>query len=114
MTPNNIAKTIQQQMLMVGMPIIMSWGTTNYQSMSEEKLKSFEITGMGALKFKVNGMKFKGHVLVVLNFIDTYDVYFGNIRKDIFKITKIMNDVYCEELGQVIDNYIEKQANYQF
>jgi len=114
MSTKEIAKTIQQQIFAIGFPIVMSWGPSDYKSVSEKVLKDFKVEGMGALKFQVSGMKFKGIVLVVLNFMDTYDIYFGKVEKNEFKIEKTFENIYCDQLGTIIDEYVEKQDNYRF
>ena len=71
------------------------------------------------LMFRVNGLKFKGIVKVQLNAMDTYDIYlFDNsmkmaeCKKEV--ALKTYQNVYCDELVDVIDNNIEKQDFYRF
>lgn len=71
------------------------------------------------LMFRVNGLKFKGIVKIQLNAMDTYDVYLfdnslkmGECKKEIS--LKTYENVYCDELVDVIDNNIEKQDFYRF
>lgn len=71
------------------------------------------------LMFRVNGLKFKGIVKVQLNAMDTYDIYLfdnsmkmGECKKEV--ALKTYQNVYCDELVDVIDNNIEKQDFYRF
>ena len=108
-----IANTIQQQLKQfLGMPIIWSWGQSALQAVNQEQLKSFDIDGLGALKFKVNGIHHKGHVLVVLNFSDTYDVYICSIRNGTIKIKDKEMGLYLDQFGTWIDEKVEKVEKY--
>lgn len=71
------------------------------------------------LMFRVNGLKFKGIVKVQLNAMDTYDICLfdnslkmGECKKEV--ALKTYENVYCDELVDVIDNNIEKQDFYKF
>lgn len=115
MEHKEIAKTIQQQIMAIGKPIVWSWGAHNYYAVDTKNLKSdFNIDGMAALKFCVNGAKFKGFVIVVLNYIDTYDVYFGNYDGSAFVVENTLENVYCDELGYQIDEFVEKLPTYRY
>jgi hypothetical protein len=63
-----------------------------------------------ALILKVNGHLFKGYVVIALDYSDTYNVHLvtthGNISKSI-------ENVYCDELAEVIDNNIERIPEYK-
>jgi hypothetical protein len=63
-----------------------------------------------ALRFTVNGRHFKGHIYIVLNPMDLYTVYYcsnqGNIKM-------IDEDLYCDQLTEVIDEKIEKIPVYK-
>ena len=72
MEARQIAKTIHQQ-LTYGKANLMrtwSWGMNTLQSGKDEG------KNLGFLRFKVQGMKFKGWVKVSLSFDDTYKVEF--------------------------------------
>lgn len=58
---------------------------------------------MPALKFKVNGRLHKGYVIIALNGADYYEVYLQNVSET----TLISDEVCFDELGDVIDEYIE-------
>lgn len=116
MNTKEIATTIQQQMYAsVGTPVIWSWGAHKYSMVSEKTLKDFGFEGLGALCFLVDGAKFQGEVFVVLNYVDTYDIYFRKARNDgtMFVEHKIEN-TYCDTFASLIDEYVEKQENYRF
>jgi len=110
----NIAKTIQSQLLhTVGQGVLWSWGQSALQSVSESVLTTLGITnGLGALKFKVNGHHHKGHVLIVLNGADTYDVYICSIRKGQMKIKDEVKGLYFDEVGSWIDEKVEYVEEY--
>jgi hypothetical protein len=63
-----------------------------------------------ALILKVSGHLFKGYVVIALDYNDTYNVHLvtthGNISKSI-------ENVYCDELAEVIDNHIERIPEYK-
>jgi hypothetical protein len=87
---------------------VMSWGTKSLVGSDE---------GYGFLMFSVSGMKFKGKVKVELNGMDYYDVRF--YKRDSkeplgYKEVKTLNDVDCESLNEMIDDYIERQNEYSF
>lgn len=116
MTSKEIAKTIHQQLIATTLqPVFWSWGASAFQSVTEENLKMFGIEKcLGGLKFKVNGFKFKGHIVIALNSLDYYNIYFGNIRKNEFKIKNSFTDISFDEMSDLIDDTIEKQENYKF
>lgn len=91
-----VAKTIKEQLVsLTPMPILMSWG-----------IKEFVATlydDMPALRFKVNGRLHAGNVIIALNGSDYYEVYLQNDKG-----TECVNEeVYFDELGDVIDRAIE-------
>ena len=113
MNPTEIAQTIQEQLKQfLGMPVIWSWGQSALQAVSGEQLKHLGISGLGGLKFKVNGMHHKGHVLVSLNFADTYDVYICSIRKDTMTVKEKLEGLYLDEFGTWIDEQVELVEDY--
>ena len=110
----NIAKEIQNQLFhTVGQNVLWSWGQSALQSVRQSSLEEFGITnGLGALKFKVNGHHHKGHVLIVLNGVDTYDVYICNIRKGQMKVKEKVKGLYFDEVGNWIDDKVEYIEEY--
>lgn len=67
-----------------------------------------EIDGRPALVLQVNGFVFRGLVAVVYEDDDTYSVRTEEIPGDDWKIVR--TQVYCDEIGQVLDELIEKPA----
>ena len=63
------------------------------------------------LQFKVQGFKHKGFVAVTYNEgKDLFDVTLFNCQ---MVITKKIEDVYFDQLVEVIDNEVEKVHNYE-
>ena len=76
---------------------VLSWGFHNPQRLPNDK----------GLRFNVQGFKYKGTVEVVYN-----------EGKDLFEVRLIDNginveDVYLDNLINVIDNLVEKTSNYK-
>ena len=65
------------------------------------------------LRFKVSGMKHKGHVYIFLNGSDLYDVYLTSVYGKIVDISGDMG-LYFDDLTDWIDDRIEKQPDYRF
>jgi len=108
-----IANTIQKQMIAtVGMNTIWSWGKHGEQFLTDENLESLGIKGLGALKFKVNGHHHKGHVLVVLNGSDYYDVYICHVRAGKIRIVDSVKDRFFDEFAEWIDEKVERIESY--
>lgn len=97
------ADIIRQQLLATTpMNVICSWGA----------LHGFLATtynDMAALMFKVNGRLFKGHVLIAYNEMDYYEVYL----KDDKGIRLLHPEVYFDQLGDVIDEAVERGDNIE-
>jgi hypothetical protein len=76
-------------------------------------LRSFICWGVGrpyqfankALWFTVKGRYLKGNVLITLAWNDTYTVRFLNAK---WETIKVLEQVYCSDLNEIIDNNIEK------
>ena len=62
---------------------------------------------MDALKFRVNGRLFQGDVIIAYNENDTYEIYLKN--EDGTRLVK--DDVYFDEMSEVIDVAIERGDN---
>jgi len=80
--------------------IFWSWGVS--------KMTNFLDKG---LLLKVNGHHHKSYVLITLAWNDTYTVYIISNRGAVLNEYK---EVYFDMLTEVIDNRIEKIADYQF
>jgi len=102
---------------------MMRWGATGFMGMKKEGK-------LGTLRFKVNGLKFKGFVYISLNGSDTYDIEFVKVKRrkdeelsklygrtkfeEYTETVKEMNGIYCDQMNELIDEYVEKQSNYAF
>ena len=100
-----IANIILQQIKYPNKMIYLTWGATQITY-------GMNIHKAPFLSFKVNGMKFKGYVWIFYNRgMDWYDIEFisthGNLKHRI-------EEVYCDELQEKIDNYVEKLVSYKF
>lgn len=95
------AETIRQQLFAsTPMNVICSWGA----------LHGFIATvykNMATLMIKVNGRLFQGMVMVAYNEMDYYEIYLRNESG-----TKLVHsEVYFDQLGDVIDEAIERGTN---
>jgi len=80
--------------------ISMSWGFRN----------AVIIKNNLAYRFTVSGYHHKGHVYIVLNASDLFDIYYTSNRGTIKKIEK---DVYIEDLLNILDKDIEYIKAYK-
>lgn len=62
---------------------------------------------MAALKFRVDGRLFQGDVIIAYNENDTYEIYLKNADGE----RKVKDDVYFDEMSEVIDVAIERGDN---
>lgn len=93
-----IADTIRQQLLTTTpMNVICSWGALHGFIATVNK-------DMATLMFKVNGRLFKGYVLISYNELDYYEIYL----KDSNGIRLVHEEVYFDQLGDIIDETIER------
>ena len=76
----------------------MCWGIT----------KRANIENKGLL-IKVNGMKFKEWILITLNGLDWYEIDFV---KSNGTVVKHLGDVFCEDMCDLVDDYIERLDTY--
>jgi hypothetical protein len=76
-----------------------SWGAKNFAAYNNR-----------ALRFNTNGHHHKGEVVIVLNFLDLFDVYLLN--KD-NTIKEVLPDVYLEDLFSIMDDKIERVPEYK-
>lgn len=87
-----IASEIRRQLFYFGKIKVWSWGAHAW------------IGGENYLEFKVQGFKLKGIVRIALNGLDLYDITFKNIKCETIKE---FNDVYAEDMVDIIDNEVE-------
>lgn len=96
-----IANEAARQLLATTRPnVLFSWGA----------FYGFRATiyrDMAALKFKVNGRLFQGDVIIAYNENDTYEIYLKNADGE----RKVKDDVYFDEMSDVIDVAIERGDN---
>lgn len=102
----DIVRTILEQIKFPNRTIFWSWGAKGFtaaQSNDENK--------QPCLMFKVNGRKFKGYVHIFYDWSDYYRVEFVSTHKN---LKKVVDEVYFDELQNVIDEYVEKVADYAY
>lgn len=97
-----IANTILQQIQGMDRWALMAWGAKNFVGGKLDGKHE-------GLKFQVNGLKFKGWVMVLYNYgMDTYTVKTYKLVKGDVKYYHEQEDVHFPELVEVIDGFIEK------
>lgn len=109
------AKTILAQIkATAGWAMIASWGAHGFLLVREDMI-SLPEKYEAALVFKVNGYLHKGHVIVSLNWNDTYTVSIGKLRAGKFTVKDSVPMVYFDNLGSVIDGLVESDeiAKYE-
>ena len=83
------------------------WGATAFTVDNQRKPRM--------LRFKVSGMKHKGHVYIFLNGSDLYDVYLTTLKGKIIEISEGSHGgLYFDMLTDWIDDRVEKQENYRY
>jgi len=92
-------KYIKQAAPSGGFPYSWSWGFNSPVIVVKNK----------ALRFTVQGHFHKGHVYIVLDFMDTFTIYYTSNQGNIKKISK---DIYIDQLIEVLDNEIERIPKY--
>jgi hypothetical protein len=104
-----IANTIWKQICAGEMIKVWSWGVP-LNSRAGEQNKD----GSGSLHFKVNGQKFKGTVIVKYRPVpDDYVIEFVKIKGTERIVEHTIEDVYCDQLTELIDEYVEKIPAYK-
>ena len=103
----SVAQTIYDQLKATSKIKMWSWGS--HEFVGEQKSNR-----EGYLKFKVNGNHFKGLVKITLELNDTYTIDFLQFDKttNAMKIVKHIPMQYFDEMGDVIDNYVEYIDDY--
>lgn len=96
-----IANTIAQQLLATTPKnVLFSWGAFY-------GFRAAIYKDMAALKFKVDGRLFQGDVIIAYNENDTYEIYL----QDKSGTRLVKDDVYFDEMSEVIDVAIERGNN---
>ena len=99
---NNVANYIRE-ILLTQLMVVFSWGAHNFKSIGESE------EGEGGLEFIVNGFKHQGGVRIVLNWLDTFDIY---LLDNTGNVTEKVGDVYLDSLVSVVDNMVENVEDY--
>lgn len=94
----SVAETIRIQLRWsVTVPVIMSWGVSEYTACWYD--------GMASLRMKVNGMIHKGFAVVCYD--EGPDEYVLHLLDKNSSLVKTIDNVYADELGIRIDEEIE-------
>ena len=99
----NIIANYIREILLSQLMVVFSWGAHNFKSIGESE------DGEGGLEFQVNGFKHQGGVRIVLNWLDTFDVYLFDANGN---VTEKVGDVYVDNLIPIVDNLVEKVEGY--
>lgn len=78
---------------------VWSWGAHAWTKMNSN-----------CLRFTVNGRHHRGHVYLVVNHSDLFDVYLTSNRGT---IKKVLNDVWVDSLVDAIDTEVERIPAYK-
>lgn len=104
----DVAKEILNQMVTIDRMMLWSWGAHAYKAIPPNNFKTPFGDHMGGLVFKVQGKKFGGHVAVILDPSDTYNIHFGRLVKGEFKESKpVARGMYVEDFVDYIDGEVE-------
>lgn len=88
---------------------LMAWGSTSFQYFSDKHFT--DTPHLGGLLFTVNGLKFKGQVMIRLAPNDTYIVEIGQLVKGEWEAKIQKDEVYVDELHSIIDDLVEGTMN---
>lgn len=84
---------------------LMVWGSSSFKSFDESSFK--DISHLGGLVFKVNGLKHKKQVMIRLAPNDTYTVEIGTLSKGTWTSKTQLTNIYCDMLHDTIDDLVE-------
>lgn len=93
-----IVTTIRKQLYAGGKMKVWSWGAHAWTAIDKY-----------TLRFRVSGHLHKGVVTV---FLTPMDVYTVKLLKLDGTVVKEINDVYCDELTDIIDRAVERIETY--
>ena len=97
MSDLTVANTIISQIKAIDPSALGAWGVAFHPT---NKI----VGGDNFVRFKTSGLvKWKGFVTITLNAMDLYDIEFARIRGAKKIIDKEVNDVYCDQLVEIID-----------
>jgi hypothetical protein len=95
------AEEIRNQINQQSPMALMSYGATNFIASPENNEQR------AALHFKVRGYKHKGHIKIALAWNDTYTIKAMKVRKGEAKVCDSYDNVYCDQLIEILDTMIE-------
>lgn len=100
----NIANEINRQIRCgVTTDVVMSWGVS--------KRIATVYNNMATLALQVSGVLHKGWVYISLD--EGRDVYVVTLlSEDKKKVVSVHDEVYCEDLGSLIDNLVERKTEW--
>lgn len=81
--------------------VVFSWGFHRPTALSDD----------GGLAFKVDGFKHQGWVVVRYN--QGKDLFDIELRENDMNIVRIIEDVYFDQLVNVIDHAVERTSDYE-
>lgn len=91
--------TIQRQLMWnVDIATFFSWGVN--------KMKILLFRDMPTLGINVSGLQHKGWVYISLN--EGLDLYEITLLTSNYKILKTIEEVYCDQLAQIVDELVER------
>lgn len=91
--------TIQRQLMWnVDIATFFSWGVN--------KMKILLFKNMPTLGINVSGLQHKGWVYISLN--EGLDLYEINLLTSNYRVLKTIEEVYCDQLAQVVDELVER------
>ena len=96
-----IANTIKHQITAQSPMALMSYAARDFVALRETDTKH------GGLQFRTSGYKHKGLVMISLMFNDTYTIETVKIRKGEVKVCDSYDDVYADQLIEVLDHMVE-------
>ena len=92
---------INELMMVINSAGVVKWSWGFHNPVVELKNKCF--------RFSVNGHHHKGHVHIVLNGLDLFDIYYTSNRGT---IKKVRENIYVFDLINILDTDIEKIPEY--
>ena len=97
-----VAETIWQQILCTtDRNVVWSWGVSTRYFLTHKNMPSLAI--------KVQGFLHKGFVIISLDEgMDLYNLYLCKTLKGKDNPTKVIEGLYFDQLGEVIDRYVER------
>lgn len=97
MTDMTVARTIRSQIAALDHWAWGAWGVRNAMGLDD------------GIQFDVNGLKFKGKVIIKLTAMDDYTITFGRMNRKTFDfdVKHTAEGVYCDQLVEILDHYIE-------